>query len=120
LDDESKDRIRQLLTHILDAICKIETYTEQMNQAEFSVTSLTQDAVVRNLEIIGEASNSISKKYPSYAESNKDIPFSLAYEMRNVLTHGYFQVDYDVVWVTIKNDIPKLKKAIEEQILNLS
>jgi uncharacterized protein with HEPN domain len=67
-----------------------------------------QDAVIRNLEIIGETSHNINKHYPDYAEQHASVPFAVAYEIRNALTHGYFKVDLEILWKTIELDLPLL------------
>jgi uncharacterized protein with HEPN domain len=66
-----------------------------------------------NLEIIGETSYNINKHYPDYAEQHASVPFAVAYEMRNALTHGYFKVDLEILWKTIELDLPDLKVMIE-------
>ena len=69
--------------------------------------------IIRNLEIIGEASRNIVRHYPHYVEQHVSVPFSIAYEMRNALAHGYFNVDLEVVWKTIERDLPELEVMIE-------
>ena len=68
-----------------------------------------QDAVIRNFEVIGEASRNIERHYPEFATSHTELPLASAYEMRNALAHGYFKVDLNIVWKTIENDLPGLK-----------
>ncbi|SCZ58888.1 MULTISPECIES: HepT-like ribonuclease domain-containing protein [Photorhabdus] len=73
-----------------------------------------QDAVIRNFEIIGEASNNIGKHYHNFAVANPELPLSFAYQMRNALAHGYFKVDFEIVWKTIHSDLPRLYQQILE------
>ncbi|MGB9895177.1 MAG: DUF86 domain-containing protein [Thermoproteota archaeon] len=98
------------LNHILDAISKIEVYTRDITYEQFMSNSLIQDGVVRQLEIIGEAtkrlSNNIKEKYP-------EIPWKDIAGMRDKLIHEYFGVDLDAVWDTIKKDIPDLKTKLQ-------
>ncbi|MBW2975436.1 DUF86 domain-containing protein [Candidatus Woesearchaeota archaeon] len=98
------------IEHILDAIKKIEAYIAKTTKERFMEKTLIQDAVIRQIEIIGEASKLISdetrKKSP--ATPWKDIA-----GMRDKLIHGYFGVDLDAVWKTVKKDIPSLKKDIK-------
>ncbi|OCA54367.1 DUF86 domain-containing protein [Photorhabdus namnaonensis] len=75
---------------------------------------LVQDAVIRNFEIIGEASNNIGKHYPDFAIANPELPLSFAYQMRNALAHGYFKVDLEIVWKTIHSALPGLYQQILE------
>ena len=116
----SKDRQRlfDYLQHILEAINRIQRYIEDIDEVSFLNNELIQDAVIRNLEIIAEASRNINRHYPEYVEQHADIPFSIAYEMRNVLAHGYFKVDLEVVWKTIERDLPELEVMIEELLNN--
>ena len=73
----------------------------------------TCDAVIRNLEVIGEACNNIAKKHPDFVAQHAHVPWGFAYEMRNALAHGYFTVDLTIVWQTIQNDLPTLKARIK-------
>jgi len=67
-----------------------------MNSAGFLANELIQDAVIRNFEIIGEASHNIEAYYPAFAEAHPELPLAFAYQMRNAVAHGYFKVDYEV------------------------
>jgi uncharacterized protein with HEPN domain len=73
---------------------------------------MIQDAVIRNFEIIGEASRNIERLFPEFIEEHPEIPFIDAYEMRNALSHGYFKVDLDILWKTIQVNLPDLKIQI--------
>jgi uncharacterized protein with HEPN domain len=105
------------LHHILDAIAKIERYLQDFDLQKFQSDELTIDAVVRNVEIIGEAITCLDRglkaKYPA-------IEWQFATAMRNRLIHGYFDVDAKIVWSTTQNDLPKLKTEIEEILENLT
>lgn len=72
-----------------------------------------QDAVLRNFEVIGEASRNIERDCPDFAAAHPDLPLSFAYEMRNALAHGYFKVDFGIVWKTIENDLPDLRQQVQ-------
>ena len=109
-----KERLISYLLHILEAIERITHYTDDMIEWTFLQNTLVQDAVIRNLEIIGEASRNIERHYPEFAQANPEVPLSFAYEMRNALAHGYFKVDLEIVWKTIERDLPKLYQQIEE------
>lgn len=102
---------RLFLEDIIDAIKKIERYTEGLSSDEFRESEITIDATVRNLEIIGEAANKIPKdiksKYPK-------VEWKEAVGFRNVLIHDYFGVDTDAVWDTIQNNLPVFKKHVKE------
>ena len=103
------------LSHILDSIEKIEEYSSGLSKKEFLASTKAQDAVMRRLEIIGEAVKNLS---PSFKKNYPDIPWKQAAGMRDVLIHEYFGVDAGLVWNTIKKDLEKLKKQIEKIIAN--
>ena len=64
-----------------------------MDELTFLVNKLVQDAVIRNFEVIGEASNNIEKHYPEFVVEHPELPLASAYQMRNAVAHGYFKVD---------------------------
>ena len=98
------------LRHILDAIGKIEAYLEGQTYESFCENEMMNDAVVRELEIIGEATKNLSEHL---RQSHPEIPWRDAIDMRNFLIHEYFGVRKHVVWDTCKDDIPILKIFIE-------
>lgn len=107
-----QQRLADYLDHLLKAIERIEQYTEDMDELAFLNNALVQDAVIRNLEIIGEASNNIEKRYPEFALQHPELPLSFAYQMRNAVAHGYFKVDFEIVWKTIQSDLPTLYRQV--------
>lgn len=98
------------LNHILDAINQINEYTENMTFEDFLETRLVQDAVIRQLEIIGEATKNLSSKT---TENYPQIPWKEIAGMRDKLIHVYFGVDLEEVWNTAKRDIPELNRVVE-------
>ncbi len=101
-------RLFAYLTHILQAIDRIQNYTEELDEVAFLQNEMVQDAVIRNLEVIGEASRNIRQRYTTFADDHPNLPLASAYEMRNVLAHGYFKVDLAIVWQTLEKDLPEL------------
>lgn len=81
------------LAHICEAIERIESYVADMDELTFLVNKLVQDAVIRNFEVIGEASNNIERHYPEFVVEHPELPLASAYQMRNAVAHGYFKVD---------------------------
>jgi uncharacterized protein with HEPN domain len=75
-------RVVDYLAHILEAIERIDRYTEDMDELAFLNNQLVQDAVIRNLEIIGEASYNIETHYPVFAAAHPELPLAFAYQMR--------------------------------------
>ncbi len=114
-----QQRLLDYLNHISEAIVRIEHYVEDLDENDFLNNALIQDAVVRNLEVIGEASNKIQKFYPAFTEQHTEIPFSVAYEMRNALSHGYFKINFEVVWQTLERDLPELSRLIAPLLIEL-
>ncbi len=101
------DKIR--LMHILDAITEIETYISEADFLLFMENSMMRFACIKQMEIIGEASNHISTETK---ERFSTIEWSQIVGMRNVFVHEYFGVDSSLVWEIIKNDLPDLKSKI--------
>lgn len=99
------------LHYISDAIVNIESYISNINEDDFYKNKLIQDAVVRNLEIIGEA----AKRIPEIVKQKySNIEWKKISGMRDVLIHDYLGVDFERVWMVIKNRIPELKKEIDD------
>ena len=98
----------QYLHDILNCIEKIESYVS--DEQSFSSDSLVQDAVMRNLEIIGEAATHLTQEIRA---ALPEVAWRDAIDMRNFLIHGYLIVDLEVVWRTIELDLPRLRTAIE-------
>jgi uncharacterized protein with HEPN domain len=108
------DSIR--LQHILEAIHEIETYLVSSDFTEFMNNSMMRFACIKQMEIIGEASNHISEEIKS---NFTDIEWAQIVGMRNVFVHEYFGVDTNLVWEIIKNDIPDLKEKISLVVSSL-
>lgn len=107
-------RLADYLAHIVEAIDRIQRYTAAMDEAAFLRNPLVQDAVIRNLEVIGEASNNIEKQQPDFAAAHPELPLSFAYQMRNAVAHGYFKVDLAIVWRTIQHDLHGLRMLVQQ------
>ena len=105
------------LLHILDAITIIESYAAELTEDSFRQNRLIQDGVIRNLEIIGEATKKLPKrltnKYP-------DIEWKKMAGMRDVLIHDYFGVDLERVWGVVRNRLPDLRENITKILADLS
>ncbi len=109
-------RVQDYLEHIIEAIERIDRYTEDMDEVTFLNSELVQDAVIRNIEIIGEASNNIQRIAPEFALQHDNIPWQVMYTMRNRVSHGYHKVDIEIVWKTIQGDLPRLYEQVRELV----
>ncbi len=104
-DDESD---RNLLEHILECIENVEEYTKKGHKAFFQ-SKLIQDACARNLQIMAESTQRLSE---AIKNSEQEIPWGKIAGFRNILTHSYFDIDENLVWVVIEKDLPVLKDAV--------
>ena len=94
-----------LITDILDAINKIQTYVEGMSAEQFDPDSRTIDAVVRNFITIGEAASRVPE---AVVDQHREIPWRVMRDMRNFAVHQYWGVETGVLWQTIERDLPPL------------
>jgi uncharacterized protein with HEPN domain len=97
------------LRHILDAISDVEKFMEGITKEEFFKNREKQYAVIRALEIIGEATKNVSREVKA---RNREIRWGNIAGMRDKLIHEYFGVNLDLVWETIHTNLPELKKKI--------
>lgn len=112
----SKRGDREFLSDIEEAIGRIMSYTDEMSYKEFISDAKTQDAVVRNIEILGEATKNLTT---ALKDEHKDIEWVEIAGMRDKIIHFYFGIKWDIVWDVIKNKLPELEKKIKRLIDNL-
>ena len=98
------------LYSILESIIKIETYTNS-GKDEFMTSGIIQDAVIRNLEIVGEATKRVSQ---ALKEQTPEIPWRQMAGLRDVLIHDYMGISLKIVWNVVQNELPQLKIKIME------
>jgi len=98
------------IDHILLSINNILIYTKDISKEDFAKNTLIQDAVIRNFEIIGEATKKIS---PDFKKVNFEVPWKEMAGMRDKLIHDYIGIDIQVIWDTIQQDLPNLQKIIK-------
>lgn len=101
------------LEDIIDSCEKILLYMEGITKQELQEDTLTQDAIIRNITVIGEATNKMSK---DFIQKHPELPIREAVTMRNKLIHDYSFVDCDILWDTAKKDIPQLLKLVRKII----
>lgn len=106
-----KPKIHAYIAHMLDAIDAIEGYAHDHTYDQFLESPWDQAALIRHLEIIGEAASQVSQEIK---DLHTHIPWRRMSDFRNILIHQYFAVDPTLVWEIIGKDIPKLKSEIEK------
>jgi len=105
----SKREINLYISDILESISAIEGYLVGIDFSIFSSDRKTYSATIRELEIIGEASAQLPDNFKN---SYTEVPWRLMKDFRNVLSHHYFGVNYEIVWDVIQNQLPAIKKKI--------
>jgi uncharacterized protein with HEPN domain len=93
-------RLETILGHIVDSIASVESYIANLDFDQFLGDQRTQEAVLFNLVVIGEASREIERLFPDYFQEHRDTPLIDAYRMRNRIVHGYSTIDLETVWFT--------------------
>ena len=107
----SKRRDIEFLSDIKEAIKRIEEYTEKIDYDKFLKDKKTQDAVVRNLQIIGEAVKNIAS---DFKKKHTDIEWKKITGLRDKIPHYYFGVNWDIVWDVAKNKLPQLLGKVKD------
>ena len=102
--------IRLLCGDIAEAVERILRYTSDMTYDEFLADTRTQDAVTRNLEILGEAVKNLPEPFK---QQYPEVPWRVIAGMRDTLIHHYFGVSLEIVWETAHSDIPRLKERLK-------
>jgi uncharacterized protein with HEPN domain len=102
-------RDQDFLHHILQAIERVESYLIGVDQQSFMADPMMQDAVIRNIEIIGEAARRLT---PLFTNQNPRVPWREIASMRNRLAHGYFAINLLTVWNVAKKDMPELCEQV--------
>lgn len=114
------ERAADYLQHILDAIDRAIAHAAHVTTPDaFKGNVLVQDGIVRNIEVIGEAAVKIQQVAPDLVASRPEIPWKDMRTMRNKIIHDYFDVDLDIVWNTVQQDLPKLAEQIKDVLKSL-
>jgi uncharacterized protein with HEPN domain len=103
------------LKHMLDAVKEALEFTKGKTRVNLDDNRMLSHAIIRLLEIIGEAAVELSDEFQ---KAHSELPTKQMIGMRNRLIHGYFDVDLDIVWQTIKKDLPSLRNQLEEILEN--
>ncbi|WP_186405558.1 HepT-like ribonuclease domain-containing protein [Candidatus Accumulibacter aalborgensis] len=97
---------------MIDAIRLVHGYVEGTSREEFFADRKTQQAVILNILVLGEAATQLGNAYPEWAEQHSEVPWRSMRGMRNRLAHGYFEINLEVVWDTIKMSLPELEEKL--------
>jgi uncharacterized protein with HEPN domain len=100
---------RVYLDHIIESLSKIDSYSKNLKLSEFVANTMVQDALIRQFEVIGEAAKNLSKTLRS---NYPDIDWAKIAGMRNKLIHEYFDIDLNILWDSIQDDVPVLNGLI--------
>ena len=111
-----KPRDKGRLQHMSAAIMNIKKFLTDRTADDFLIDAMLYFAVVKNMEIIGEAAYMLTHEFK---DSHPVTPWKDIINMRHILVHGYYQVDSREVWMTIKNDLPLLEKQIEQYLTEI-
>lgn len=113
----SKRSAYLLLTDMLDAIRAIKDYTAGLDYESFLANRMARDAVVRNIQVLGEAANRVPQPFK---DQQPEIEWSRIIRSRHILVHDYFGLDYTIIWRIITVHLPPLQQAIEQIFLTQS
>jgi uncharacterized protein with HEPN domain len=103
--------VRVLLENVLDCAQRIDEYADALTKETFFASTQTQDAVIRRLEIIGEAVKSLPSEWK---DAHPETQWRQIARMRDVLIHRYFSVDLDLTWTMARSDVPTLAQQVAE------
>ncbi len=108
-------RDKLFLNDILECCQKIEKFLEGKTKEDFLATEILQDALARNVEIIGEAAKNLSEEI---CQANPQLPWRDIMRMRDKIVHHYFRVNLNVIWQTVTEDVPHLKIEVQKILTN--
>jgi len=102
--------------HMLQACDRILQYTSDMTRDRFLADSMVQDAVMRNIEILGEATRNLMECLPDLQATYPHIPWIDIYGMRNRITHGYVFINLELVWTVAEVNVPELRQQLQKAL----
>ncbi len=107
-----KLRQQDYLEHMLEAIQLARSYVDGLSKDDFLLDKKTQQAVILNVVVIGEAATQLSNEYPAFVDQTPELPWKQMRGMRNRMAHGYFEIDMSIVWDTVQSAFPVLEQQI--------
>jgi uncharacterized protein with HEPN domain len=105
-------RTTEYLGHMLEAIHPFNAYVTDLVRLTFDADTRTQDMAIRNPEVIGEAARNTQQHDLGLVAAHPEVPWALAYRMRNALSHGYADIDLGTVWNTARTNLPELERQL--------
>ena len=105
------------LEDIISAINSVEEYTKDLSEPQLKGDKLRLHATIYNVQIIGEAIYKLTKEFK---QEHPDTPWHLIEKMRHILVHDYFRINFEILWIVIKEDVPLLKEQVMRYITELS
>jgi uncharacterized protein with HEPN domain len=114
----SVDRTADHLEHIQQATADACSFVEGLTKADFLGDRRTQQAVIMCGVIIGEAATKIMDSAADFVQAHPEVPWQSMRGIRNRMVHGYFDINLDVVWDTVQQDLPLLKQQVEALLFN--
>lgn len=110
--EQGGSRLVDYLGHMLDAIELVRSYTNGLKKKDFIEDKKTQQAVILNILVIGEAATKICIEHPGFVAEHSQVPWNQMRGMRNRMAHGYFEINLDIVWGTIQESLPRLQQQL--------
>lgn len=108
-----ENRLAAYLYHMQQATTDALSFVEDMSKDDFLADKRTQQAVIMNLIIIGEAATKVMDTHAEFVQSHQEVPWKNMRGMRNRIAHGYFEIDLDIVWNTVQIALPQLLKQLQ-------
>lgn len=108
----TESRLADYLDHLRQAAQEACGFAQGLDKDAFAADRRTQQAIIMNLVIIGEAATKIMDDHPAFAEAHPEIPWRSMRGMRNRIAHGYFDINLDLVWETVQTSLPALLKQL--------
>ena len=106
----------ELLGHMREAVAQSLAYVEGWEKADFLADKRTQQAIILNLIVLGEAATKLMDNHPAVCEAHPQIEWRAMRGMRNRIAHGYYDIDLDVVWETVSSALPELLEQITNDL----
>lgn len=108
----NENRLSDYLEHMRQAATDACSFLDAMNKQDFLADKRTQQAVIMSLIILGEAATKIMDRHAEFAEKYSEVPWRSMRGMRNRIAHGYFEINLDVVWDTVRQALPALLECL--------